>query len=63
MSDDRENQVHIGSNVHGRGGGGPRSIVVKGNAALSAAKRNGGVTTEKKYGSANSVSVSPFHLD
>lgn len=58
MSDDRDNQLHIGSSVHGKGGNGPRPTRVKGKSALNAAMRTGGVISERKSG----VSVSIFHL-
>lgn len=54
---DWNNVTHIGSRVRGGGGGAPRQNVVRGNSALNAARRSGAIAdTEKKLGSANSVS-------
>jgi putative transcription factor len=58
MSEEWENVTRIGQKHGGKdAGGGPRPVVLKGKSAVNAAFRTGGVTTEKKIGSANSVSA------
>lgn len=58
MSDDWDTVTKIGSKVRtGGGGGGDKEKVIRGDAALNAARRSGAdVATEKKYGGTNSVS-------
>jgi putative transcription factor len=56
MSEEWENVTRIGQKHGGKGaGGGPRPVVVKGKTALNAAFRTGGVSTQKRTGTANSV--------
>lgn len=59
MSEDWESVTRIGKSRSGGGNGAQRATVIKGKTALNAAMRTGGVSTEKKVGSANSVSISP----
>jgi Multiprotein bridging factor 1 len=62
MSEGNQDTVLRIGKSHGLGGGrgGERPIVVKGKSAQNAAFRSGIVQTEKKYGSANSVSLCLF---
>ena len=65
MADQDWDQVtRIGSKARsGNGGGGDREKVVKSRSALNAAQRSGAViSTEKKFGTTNTVSLyHPFH--
>lgn len=58
MADDWNTVTHIGKSRSGGNGGGQRQKVVNKRSDLNAAFRAGGVSTEKKATSANSVSVS-----
>lgn len=57
MADDWNTVTHIGKSRNGGNAGGQRQKVVKKSSDLNAAFRAGGVSTQKKATSANSVSV------
>lgn len=61
MDNEWDTVTRIGQSRSG-GGGGPRPKTLKTKAELNAAMRIGGVQTERKVGSANSVSISLFFL-
>lgn len=58
MSEDWDSVTRIGSKARGPGAGGvERERVIKGKSAINAASRAGAIVgSEKKYGTANSVS-------
>lgn len=56
MSDDWDSVTHIGKSRSG-GGGAHRPHTIKTKAELNAAMRSGDVSSQKKFGSANSVSL------
>nr|AEH41465.2 multiprotein bridging factor 1 [Endocarpon pusillum] len=55
MSDEWDTFTHIGQSRSG-GGGAPRSKTIKSKAELNAAMRSGDVSSQKRFGSANSKS-------
>lgn len=58
---DWDSVTKIGSKVRSGGGATQKEKVIRGESALNAARRSGAsVSTEKKYGGTNSVSVSLF---
>jgi putative transcription factor len=57
--EDWESVTKIGSRVRG-GGGEPKEKVLRGDSAVNAARRTGAaITTEKKFGGANTVRTTP----
>jgi putative transcription factor len=59
---DWDNVTRIGSKARGGAGGGDREKVIKGKSAINAAARSGAILgTEKKYASANTVSLLTSH--
>jgi hypothetical protein len=60
MSEEWDTVTKIGSKVRG-GPAAPRERVIRGEAALNAARRSGAViATEKKFGGTNAVGCEPF---
>jgi putative transcription factor len=61
MADEWDTVTKIGSKVRAGGASGPKEKVIRSEAQLNAARRQGAdIATEKKFGGTNSVCSSSF---